>query len=188
VVQQRRGAVAAPQAAGSLAVAPAGSAEEREADVAADALLSGRRFDFGAAGFPAAPSGPDRCVVQRYMAWEHCMLGDLDPARLGAEHLDAQCALLEQLGQDPRHVDEERLRAEYPGAQTLRLPGSGLVVTLGELNVLPDYLAHPAEIENAPEAFLLPLIQSVRSLNIRNCAAWRDQGSGPARVPGYRAR
>jgi len=99
----------------------AGPAEEREADAAADALLRGRRFDFGAAGFPAAPSGPDRCVVQRYMAWEHCMLGDLDPARLGAEHLDAQCALLERLGRDPRDVDEERLRAEHPGAQTLRL-------------------------------------------------------------------
>ena len=28
----------------------------------------------------------------------------------------------EQLGRDPRDVDEERLRAEYPGAQTLRLP------------------------------------------------------------------
>ena len=81
------------------------------------------------------------------------MLGDLDPARLGAEHLDAQCARLERLGRDPRDVDEERLRAEHPGAQTLRLPGSGLVVTLGELNVLPDYLAHPEEIENAPEAF-----------------------------------
>ena len=34
VVQQRRGAVVAPQAAGGLAVAPAGSAEEREAGAA----------------------------------------------------------------------------------------------------------------------------------------------------------
>jgi len=50
VVQQHRGAVAAPHAAGGLAVAPAGSAEEREADAAADALLSGRPFDFVAAG------------------------------------------------------------------------------------------------------------------------------------------
>ena len=116
------------------------------------------------------------------------MLGDLDPARLGAEHLDAQCALLEQLGRDPRHVDEERLRAGYPGAETLRLPGSGLVVTLGELNVLPDYLAHPAEIENAPEAFLLPLIQSVRSLNIAELRLASRIGPGPARVPGCRAR
>jgi hypothetical protein len=97
VVQQRRGPVTAARAAGGLAVAPAGSPEEREADAAADALLSGRPFDFGAAG----DSGPGRRVIQRYMAWEHCMLGDLDPARLGAEHLDAQCALLEQLGRDP---------------------------------------------------------------------------------------
>ena len=104
------------------------------------------------------------------------------------EHLDAQCALLEQLGREPRHVDEERLRAGHPGAQTLRLPGSGLVVTLGELNVLPDYLAHPAEIENAPEAFLLPLIQSVRSLNIAELRGLAGSGfrSGPR--PGCRAR
>ncbi|MGH3420774.1 MAG: DUF4157 domain-containing protein, partial [Streptosporangiaceae bacterium] len=113
VVQQRRGPVTATRVAGGLAVAPAGSAGEREADAAADALLAGRPVDFGPAGeFGAAgDSGLGRRVVQRYMAWEHCMLGDLDPARLGAEHLDAQCALLEQLGRDPRHVDEERLRA-----------------------------------------------------------------------------
>ena len=37
-----------------------GPAEEREADAAAAALLRGRRFDFGAAGFPVAPSAPDR--------------------------------------------------------------------------------------------------------------------------------
>jgi len=124
VVQQRRGPVTAARAAGGLAVAPPGSPEEREADAAADALLSGRPFDFGAAsgsGAAAAAAGPGRRVIQRYMAWEHCMLGDLDPARLGAEHLDAQCALLEELGRDPRHVDEERLRAGYPGAEILSL-------------------------------------------------------------------
>src|ERR1700751_318510 len=36
----------------------AGPAEEREADAAADALLRGRRFDFGAAGFPVPPAAP----------------------------------------------------------------------------------------------------------------------------------
>jgi hypothetical protein len=170
VVQQRRTPVTA------------GPAGEREADAAADALLAGRPFDFGPA------SGPGRrMVVQRYMAWEHCVLGDLDPALLGAEHLDAYCALLERLGRDPLHVDEERLRAEHPDAQTLRLPGSGLVVTLGELNVLPDYLAHPAEIENAPEAFLLPLIQSVRSQNIAELRRLAGSGFRPGsrpRLPG----
>jgi len=167
VVQQHRGPVTA------------GSAEEREADAAADALLSGRPFDFGA----TTAAGPARRVVQRYMAWEHCMLGDLDPALLGAEHLEAHCALLERLGRDPRNVDEERLRAEHPGVEMLRLPGSGLVVTLGELNVLPDYLAHPAEIETAPEAFLLPLIQSVRSLNITELRRSAGSGFRPGRRP-----
>ncbi len=166
VVQQHRGPVAALEAAGGLAVAPAGSPEEREAEAAADALLSGRPFAFATARFPSGASETGRRVVQRYMAWEHCMLGDLDPALLSARHLEAECALLEQLGWDPRNVDEERLRAGSPGLEMLRLPGSGLVVTLGEMNVLPDYLAHPAEIETAPEAFMLPLIQSIRSSNI----------------------
>jgi hypothetical protein len=188
VVQQRRGPVTAVTAATSVsarrdfAVGPAGAAEEREADAAADALLAGRPFVFrpaGAAASPAAgaaagdPAGGARRVVQRYMAWEHCVLGDMDPALVheagqpaGRVHLDAQCALLEQLGRDPRDVDEKQVRADYPGIETLRLPGSGLVVTLGELNVLPDYLARPEDIETAPAAFLEPLVQSFRSWSI----------------------
>ena len=181
VVQQRRGPVAARQLAGGLAVAPAGSADEREADGAAGALLSGRPFAFARAGLPSGKAAaPGTRVIQRYMAWEHCMLGDLDPAQVNPEQLEARCALLERLGRDPRNIDEERLRAELPGLETLRLPGSGLVVTLGELNVLPDYLAHPAEIETAPEAFLLPLIQSIRSLNIMEL---RRSAGRPGRRP-----
>jgi len=143
VVQQHRGPVAAPDVAGGLAVAPAGSAEEHEAEAAADALLSGCPFAFTTARSSSGTSGTGRRVVQRYTAWEHCLLGDVDSARLSPEQLEAQCALLERLGRDPRNVDEERLRAEHPGVETVRLPGSGLVVTLGELNVLPDYLARP---------------------------------------------
>jgi Domain of unknown function (DUF4157) len=177
VVQQRRGAVAAVEVLPGLAVAPAGAAEEREADAAADALLAGRPFAFAMAGSPpsSGAAGPGR-VAQRYMAWEHCVLGDMDPALVreaaqtgdgrGSGHLEAQCALLECLGRDPRGVDEEQVRVEYPGIETLRLPGSGLVVTLGELNVLPDYLGHPRDIETAPAAFLEPLVQSFRSWSI----------------------
>jgi hypothetical protein len=53
VVQQHRGPVAARRVAGGLALAPAGSAEEREADAAADAVLSGRPFAFARAGVPS---------------------------------------------------------------------------------------------------------------------------------------
>ena len=107
------------------------------------------------------------------MAWEHGLLGDLAPGEVHAmtasgspvpsrrrrgwrSHAGTHYrGLFRKTGRDPRRVDEERLRAEYPGLETVRLPGSGLVVTLGELNVLPDYLGSPAEIENGPPGLSL---------------------------------
>jgi hypothetical protein len=121
------------------------------------------------------------------MAWEHAMLGDLPPADLQAmarsrpgarpDQLRAYRELLEQLG---RGADE------HPGAQTLRLPASGLVVTLGELNVLPDYLGHPREIETAPAAFMRPLIQSVRSYSVAELRRSEGQRRLYRRLPGAR--
>jgi hypothetical protein len=183
-VVQQRGRTDPPDVAADLAVGPAKAPEEDEADAAADALLAGRPFVFAALRYRAGVK-PQR-IARRYMAWEHCLLGDLDPVpvyqaaaaagtargrgrdagRPGLEYIEKHCALLELLGRDPRNVDEERLRAEYPGLETVRLPGSGLVVTLGELNILPDYLAHPEEIEIAPAAFLEPLLQSVRTWSV----------------------
>jgi hypothetical protein len=194
VVQQSAGLVRSSRA---LTVAPAGTAEERAADAAADALIAGRRFVFSAAGTTAgATAGADQPpVAQRYMAWEHSLLGDLDPARVQAaaadapEHIGRYRDLLAELGRNPRHVDEARLRARYPELDTVRLPGSGLVVTLGELNVLPDYLGRPEEIEDAPLAFLGPLIQSVRSWSIAELARPAGQrgplpGALPLLLPG----
>jgi hypothetical protein len=209
VVQQRRGPVDAVEVAGGLAVAEPGSPAEREADAAAAALLAGREFCFASREHSADTSdtsGPagqrradrERPVIQRYMAWEHALLGDMEPARVataaaavaragqngtrpaGLAYIEAHCALLEQLGQDPRGVDHEKLRRDHPDVEILRLPGSGLVVTLGELNILPDYLAHPAEIETAPAEFLEPLLQTIRSWNIAELS--RSAGrQGPRR-------
>ena len=126
------------------------------------------------------------------MAWEHALLGDLDPALMRAsadgDHrpIARYRALLGELGRAPRQVDEARLRASYPGLDLVRLPGSGLVVTLGELNVLPDYLGRPEEIEAAPLAFIGPLIQSMRSWNIAELgrpAGQRDTRRLPAWSP-----
>jgi len=106
------------------------------------------------------------------MSWEHSLLGDLDPALVKAaaegDHrpVDGYRDLLGALGRAPRLADEDRLRTAHPGLDTVRLPGSGLVVTVGELNVLPDYLGRPEEIEAAPLRFIGPLIQSVRSWGI----------------------
>ena len=174
VVQQSTGPAhrSPARSAGAAAagpVAPPGTALERAADAAADALLAGRPSVIRGAGSAAVAGRP---VVQRYMAWEHSMLGDLDPDRVraAAEGATGPVAgyrdLLAELGRDPGQADEARLRALDPQIGTVRLPGSGLLVTLGELNVLPDYLGHPEEIESAPAGFLGPLLQSVRSWSI----------------------
>jgi hypothetical protein len=161
-------------AASAATVAPPGTAEERAADAAADALVAGRPFVFSGAGTGAGTTARvgQAPVAQRYMAWEHSLLGDLDPARVQATaagatgYIGDYRNLLAELGREAQQVDEARVRAGHPGLDTVRLPGSGLVVTLGELNVLPDYLGRPEEIEAAPRAFLGPLIQSVRSWSI----------------------
>ena len=106
------------------------------------------------------------------MAWEHALLGDLDPDLVQAaaagdrRPVDGYRDLLGELGRAPRRVDEARLRGSHPRVETVRLPGSRLVLTVGELNVLPDYLGRPEEIEAAPLAFIGPLIQSVRSWSV----------------------
>jgi hypothetical protein len=106
------------------------------------------------------------------MAWEHALLGDVGAARIGEAAagdrgpVEEYRDLLAELGRAPRAANGERLRAGHPELDTVRLPGSGLVVTLGELNVLPDYLGRPEEIEAAPLRFIGPLIQSVRSWSV----------------------
>jgi hypothetical protein len=180
VVQQRRGPVAAVPVGGRWALGSPNCAEEREASAAADAVLAGQRFEFGPAspGRACLDTGSARRlaprVVQRYMAWEHLLLGNLDPAAIGAAgpntrlaEVEAQCALIEALAGEPADVDEGLVRARFPGAETVRLPGSGLVVTLGELNVLPDYLSHPADIIAAPAAFIVPVVQGIRAQSYR---------------------
>ena len=189
VVQQSSGLARAPRPGADgglpLPVMPAGGMAERAADAAADALIAGLPVTFG-----ISEAGDDRRpVLQRYMAWEHSMLGDLDPALVqAAADGDARPVagyrdLLAELGRAPRHANGDRLRAAHPGLDPIRLRGSGLVVTLGELNVLPDYLGRPEDIESAPLAFIGPLIQSVRSWSVAELArAAGVGGSGPLPV------
>jgi Domain of unknown function (DUF4157) len=189
VVQQSAGLVRAPRPGTELplTVTPPGTAEERAADAAADALLAGRPITFGKA-VPGAGAGREP-VLQRYMAWEHSMLGDLDPAQVQAA-ADGDAGpvagyrdLLAELGRAPRRASEGRLQAAHPGLDLVRLRGSGLVVTLGELNVLPDYLGRPEDIESAPLTFIGPLIQSVRSWSVAELARPAGVRGGLGRVP-----
>jgi Domain of unknown function (DUF4157) len=182
VVQQRRGPVLAIPAGNGSLVGPCYGADERAADAAADSVLAGRPFDFGspcrAVSNAAGVAAP---VVQRYMAWEHVLLGNMGPSAIGmlqpgarnnsgepAAQLIQQCALLDELGRNPVDADLDRLQARYPGVQLVRLPDSDLIVTAGELNVLPDYFSGPEAIITAPLAFLLPLVQAVRAQGYRH--------------------
>jgi hypothetical protein len=181
VVQQRRGPVQTVPLTGGWAVGPCRGAEEREADAAADAVLAGRPFLFGPPSPHARAVRSEVRILQRYAAWEHLLLGNLDPVAVGqvvpasggchpnagVPLLEAQCALLEELGRNPVDVDMDRLRENYPGIQTVRLSASGLVVTLGEINVLPDYLSHPDDIDAASAAFIGPVVQAIRSQSYR---------------------
>jgi hypothetical protein len=190
VVQQCAGG---SNASGLVSVAAARTAHERAADAAADAFIAGRSVILDPMSSGQLP------VAQRYMAWEHALLGDLTAddiralaapgtARSGrgdrSGRIRAYCALLAELGKDPRGADEKQLRAAHAGLETVRLPGSGLVVTLGELNVLPDYLGHPQEIETAPATFMEPLIQSVRSWSIGELRKSGGQRKPHRRLPG----
>jgi hypothetical protein len=180
VAQQSADPIRGPR---SLTVAPAGTAEEDAADAAADAFLAGRPTLFS--GPAQRTRGRRSLLLQRYMGWEHAMLGDLDPERLQAAAAGDTRAvagyrdLLAELGRAPRQASVSGLRAAHPGLDPVRLPGSGLVVTLGELNILPDYLGRPEDIESAPLAFAGPLIQSVRSWNVAKLA--RPAGARGAR-------
>ena len=181
VAQQATGLAAAP--ATGLTVAAPGTALEREADDAAHAVLAGRTVAFG----PAAPARAGAALAQRYMSWEHAMLGDLDPEQVHAAAggdagpVNGYRDLLTELGRAPGAAGETRLRTRHPGRDGVRLPGSGLVVTLGELNVLPDFLGRPEEIETAPRGFVEPLLQSMRSWNIAELG--RLAASGRIRRP-----
>jgi hypothetical protein len=173
--------------AGAAAVGPPCGPDEAEADAAASAVLAGRPFEF-------AP-GACRWGLQRYMAWEHLVLGSLDPAAVretipGAGdktavgvpgHLAAQCRLIGELGRDPA-VHQDQFEAEHPGVPSVQLAGSGLVITLGELNILPDYLSHPADIDTAPVTYMRPLIGAVRALNYRELQRLMGQPN-PPRLP-----
>ncbi|MEV5887013.1 DUF4157 domain-containing protein [Streptomyces sp. NPDC052020] len=161
---------------------------EREADAAADAVLAGRRFVWG------APTGPARPVVQRHSSWEHRLLGDIpvslmqdiaDGALAGAEPhqvaarrelLAKERALMELWYQDPTAVDADRWKKHYrsvfPEVKTVVLePEQGkkgsLLVSLGELNTLADYLPDADAIEDCPYDLLVAILQTVREQSSR---------------------
>ncbi|MGI8664666.1 MAG: hypothetical protein ACR2N4_01295, partial [Jatrophihabitans sp.] len=109
--------------------------------------------------------------VQFHLSFEHRALGDMDvldiieisnggPRR--AALLQRQMDLQWLWHVDPESVTEEQIEQQCPGIRTLRLRGSDLLVTYGELNALPDYLSSGAQADLAPRDVMLPILQFVR--------------------------
>ncbi|MEO7260617.1 MAG: hypothetical protein ABI047_05085 [Jatrophihabitantaceae bacterium] len=99
------------------------------------------------------------------------MLGDAPAADLNAiaTGLPNRQQLLQDLRdflfmwhQSPQSVTQQMINARYPYIRTLQLTTSGLLVTYGELNTLPDYLASPDVMDSLPAEYLLPILQAVR--------------------------
>ncbi len=64
----------------------------------------------------------------------------------------------------------------------MRLQASGVIVTGGELNVLPDYLSRPDDILAAPVLFALPLVQAVRAQSYRQISRLAGHRRRPPRT------
>jgi Domain of unknown function (DUF4157) len=158
---------------GPLRVNVPGDADERAADAAAARVVQS-----GVCSCRTAPArsvvGPleddQPLLVRRHASWEHRLLGDAPPADLNAiaKQLPARHQILTDLlaflnmwYKNPESVTEQMILARYPYLLPLRLQ-NGLLVTYGELNTLPDYMANPGVMDAQPKSIMLPILQAVR--------------------------
>lgn len=105
--------------------------------------------------------------VMRHSSWEHTLIGDTPPSRLGKAAVSAkekghllsnEWARIQAFSLDPK-VDP---RARFPDYRWLQLRGSGLWITYGEMNALADYLPDPSTVDSLPEAQIVPVLQRMR--------------------------
>jgi hypothetical protein len=145
---------------------------EREADaVARDVLAGQRRYDLVVAAGLTDSSADAPLAIQRHESFEHRALGDVPGTtiRLIAEGgkpaeaaLDLETKLMWLWHQNPEAVSEDDVKKVSKDIRLIRLPASGLLVTYGELNALPDYIASAQAIDTCPKNVLLPILQSIR--------------------------
>ncbi|MGC1377322.1 MAG: ricin-type beta-trefoil lectin domain protein, partial [Anaerolineales bacterium] len=143
---------------------------EQAADRAAERALAGRPASARhAAPAPHAAGAP--FIIQRHSSFEHRLLGDAPTAELVAiaqkqpnrnDKLTLERDFLWMWHQNPEQVTEEKIAQKCPWVRTLRLKGSNLLVTYGELNTLPDYLPNQQSLDTTPANILLPILQFVR--------------------------
>ncbi len=152
--------------------------DEVRADQAADRVLAGKPVDWSATleAVPSVVAGPP--VIQRHGSWEHRLLGDGRPDDLNtiaqgdrAQRTQLLNALRDYLAMwryDPDGVTSAMIKARYGTLRTVKLKASGLLVTYGELNTLPDYVANSAAMDDLPRDILRPMLQAVRQEGFAN--------------------
>ncbi|HTZ44043.1 MAG TPA: DUF4157 domain-containing protein [Jatrophihabitans sp.] len=167
VVQQAAGRVP-----GTTYLGVPGDDFERAADEIATRIVTGVPLDAADRGIPVT-AGRTGLLVQCHDSFEHRALGDLqtdaittitgnaDPGRR-TETLQRQLQLLWLWHQDPLSVTEQQVAELCPWIRTLRLQASGLLVTYGELNALPDYIATAGTADTVGADILLPILQFIR--------------------------
>ncbi len=175
VVQQHRGLVAASDLV-SVEPGSPGWFWEHEADRAAEAFVSGRPVELTQrrpAGYePVGQTETQRqTLLQAHGSFEHRALGDVpttdlvavvndSPAK--AEILERQLKMIALWKDNPESVTEKQITAICPWIRTIKLETSGLIVTYGELNALPDYISTGAVADTIPKSILLPILQFIR--------------------------
>jgi hypothetical protein len=154
------------------------TSSEIAADQAAGRVLLGKPAQVGR-GLQAVPALPANrpLVIQRHGSWEHRLLGDASPddlnsiAKNASNRADLLKALLDFLQMwefNPDSVTADRITARNKNVRTLTLKTSGLLVTYGELNTLPDYVANSADMDDLPRDILRPILQAVRQEGYAN--------------------
>lgn len=159
-LQQRTGVKAPARAEDELLL-------EYEACLLAERVVSGPERA-PACELTSEPTAP---FVQRHASWEHRLLGDAAAADLDAianngpqrqQLLETLLAFLNMWHTDPLSVTEQMIAQYYPSIRPLRLDGTNLLVTYGEVNTLPDYLSNPGMIFGQSQNIMLPILQAVR--------------------------
>jgi outer membrane protein assembly factor BamB len=173
VVQQTSGTTPAPAPDGRLFRGRRGDRWEHEADDVAERVVNGMPVRLGIVD--ATSNRVDATVagmaLQCHDSFEHRALGDIPTGDVSAilvggprrsEILNREIDLMWLWHQDPEKVTEEDIHKLCPWIRTVRLPASGLLVTYGELNALPDYIATAETADTITKEVLLPIVQYVR--------------------------
>ena len=144
---------------------------EVAADEIAQRLVTGIELAEADQGLLVGQPVDGRLLVQCHDSFEHRALGDLPTDAITiitsnggfrTEILQRQIKLLWLWHQDPLSVTESQVNALCPWIRTLRLAASGLLVTYGELNALPDYIATGQTADTISADILLPVLQFIR--------------------------